>query len=300
MLNNQTEKSLSQRFSLYALPLIGAMGVLLFSLSLKLLKINSVLTVGAWSIDLSALLILLFEQFVRAGAKFTVIFMFAYHFRVTVFTLKNSLAIFLTVIILEFIVLIFVQSAFSALNSSGHYLVYYFLGNIIGALINLAVYVGGLWLLFKSSGSHLDRFEGKINKSLRYWSIANFIPLFFVIIAVYYLLLDLYFSTGYSAFDVEEHAIVYIVNAAILTTLASLVISQKISVKRLETPTILHVGFYLGFVTTVLFIVLDWGFRQIDQMLPQEELLMLVLGLLSIYLILVMSIVYFTVKKRFY
>lgn len=300
MFNDQVERPFSQKFSLYALPLIGAVGVLLVSFFLKFLKINIVIAWGAWSADLSALLILLFEQLLRAGAKFSAILMFAYHFRVSIFSVKNSIVIFFTVLILEVLVLIFVQSAFNFLNHSGYYLVYYFLGNIIGAIINLIVYMTGLWLLFKSSGSYLDRFEGDVVKSARYWSFANFIPLYFVIIAVYYLLFDLYLSRGFSSFNMNEYDTMLIVNGAIFTVLFSLALSQKMALKRLEIPTIIYVGFCLGVITTALFALFDWLFSHIDQMIPVNEFLLVSFGVLTLYIISVMSFVYFITKKKFY
>lgn len=299
MLNNQIENSLSQRFSLYALPLIGAMGVLLFSLSLKFLRLNSVLEWDAWNIDLSALSILLFEQFARAGAKFTLILLLAYRFRATIFTFKNSLAVFFAVIMIEIVTLFFVQLIFGMLNDSGYYLVYYFLGNSIGALINLVVYLVGIWLLFGASGNFLDRFTGTVHKTTGYWVIANFISLFFVIVAIYYLLLDLYFSTGYSVFEVKGDIIIYLGTFTAFVVLALLVILKKVQAQSLGAVRILIVGIYLGFVMSTFFMILDWCVKQIDQVYPQAQFSFSTFIVLTVYLLVIVGVIYFTVKKRF-
>lgn len=293
MLDLTPETSANQRFSLYALPLIASLALLIFYLLSMSPLIKTFNTRSSWE-----LLVLIPNLFFKIGEKFALILAMAYYFKVNVFSLKNSTVTAIIVIIVEMIASGLTSSVFHFLERAEVYYLSYFIGAIFGLLIQLFCYIWGFWLLFKFPKTSIDRFEGTVIRSSIYWRFANFLILFFVIHFTSSNLIGIYnfFGSRYSI--VAEPMIGDWIDIAVGIILLFLVCT-KMKLQRLEIRVIVHTGFFLGFCITAMLILFDWMIFQADNSATMDEFVVILIGSAALYLVFLIALITLTVKKRF-
>lgn len=290
---------IQRSYSLYVLPIVGVLTMIALSIGGRFLSSDEDFLEHFWRFGLSENLLMILNIGLKMGVKFAIILMCAYHFRINVASFKNILITVVMVVICEFVISIISSFFFQFLSGFDILFLIYMSIGVVNLLIQCAVYTLGFILVFKNAGSAFDIFEGSARKSPQYWRIANLMTLFFMIHLMSSIMMSLYMAVGFNTIVLGNLGLMLLINALVVLPLFVLVFSKKLNLQRLEIGTILRTGRFLGFWIVILLIVCELLINYLDSGTSIGGFIVLGLSLFAVYVVLIVTITFVTVKNRF-